>query len=536
MPDFKAGDSLKNPALLTDTAAGGNYIIRYHKNIFKKGFLLRNMYIKKGDVYNQLDYYRTINSFAKIGVWQSVNIQIMDVKDSTGLIDMVVELVPALKFGFDANLESSYSINSNNTSLANATVGNVLGFSGNISLTNRNVGREAIRMSNALRAGVELNVGNAQVNGLVNSTEFSFNNGFAIPRLITPSRKINKRRLLSEQTVINTNLSYINRINLFNLQSVNFSAGYEWSDRVNRKYTWRPVNIEFTRLYNESDRFRQTVLENPFLRSSFTTALVAGAYFNPRHTGRQRNFKGNAETSGILLGAVKGLLNTETNILQKYLRRFVKLDAEYVYTVNYPKSAVVFRVFGGVGIPLSKNDTSLPFFKQYFGGGSNSMRGWPIRGLGRGAQPLAQYSTSNNTTLNDRTGDIQLEGNFEYRYNIASIIPNSIVLKGALFVDAGNVWNFKNTLRGGGRDSTQFNLKYLYNQLAVSAGTGFRIDFNYFLIRLDLALRVKRPDIDEHNGWQFPSLSYKNLLSGNEANKRWRYENFNFTIGINYPF
>jgi outer membrane protein insertion porin family len=543
MPDFQSGDSLKNPALLTDTVAGGNYIIRYHNNIFKQGFLLRNMYIKKGDVYNQLDYYRTINSFAKIGVWQSVNIQIQDVKDSTGLIDLVVELVPALKFGFDANLESSYSISSNNTSLANATVGNVLGFSGNISLINRNVAREAIRMSNAIRAGVELNVGNTQKDGLINSNEFSFNNGFAIPRLITPFKKLNKKRLLTQQTVINTNLSYINRINLFNLQSVNFSAGYEWSNRVNRKFTLRPINIEFTRLYNESDSFRQTILDNPFLRSSFTTALVAGAslnytstYFNPRYTSRQRNFKGNLETSGIFTGVIKSLLNTETNILEKYLRRFVKLDAEYTYTVNYPKSSVVFRLFGGVGIPISRKDTSLPFFKQYFAGGSNSMRGWPIRGLGRGAQPLAQYSTRSNTTLNDRTGDIQLEGNFEYRYNIASIIPNSVVLKGALFVDAGNTWNFKNTVLGGGRDSTQFNLKYLYNQLAVSAGTGFRIDFNYFLIRLDLALRIKRPDIDADNGWQLPSLNYKNLLSGNDANKRWRYENFNFTIGINYPF
>jgi outer membrane protein insertion porin family len=529
MPDYGDNDSLKNPALITEIASGGNYIIKYHKNLFKQAFLLRNMFIKKGDYYNQLDYYRTINSFAKIGVWQSVNIQIQDVKDSTGLIDLVVELIPARKFGFDANVESSYSINSNNTSLANATVGNVLGFSGNVSLINRNVGREAIRMSNALRAGVELNVGNAQKNGLINSNEFSYNNGIAIPRLVTPFKRLNNKRLLSQQTVFNTNLSYINRINLFNLQSVNFSAGYEWTNKVNRKHTLKFPNIEFTYLYNESDSFRQTILDNPFLRSSFTTALVAGAsfnysstYFNPKYKGRQRNFKGNVEISGPFPGNIK------------YLRRFVKFDAEYTYTKSYPKSAVVTRLFGGVGIPLTKDETSLPFFKQYFGGGSNSMRGWPIRGLGRGAQPLA--SNRSNTTLNDRTGDIQLEGNFEYRYDIAPIIPNSVLLKGALFIDAGNVWNFKNSVSGGGRDSTQFNPKYLYNQLAISAGTGFRVDFSYFLIRFDLALRIKRPDIDNDNGWQLPSLNYKNLLSGNEINKQWRYENFNFTIGINYPF
>ena len=117
------------------------------------------------------------------------------------------------------------------------------------------------------------------------------------------------------------------------------------------------------------------------------------------------------------------------------------------------------RAFAGVGI-ASKKDTTLPFFKQYFGGGANSMRGWPVRGIGRGSQALTPYDSN---TFNDRTGDIQLETNIEYRYTIAQIIPNSLVLKGALFADIGNVWNFRNTKPAGGIDSTQFMFKNLYN-------------------------------------------------------------------------
>ncbi|MEO6723622.1 MAG: BamA/TamA family outer membrane protein, partial [Ferruginibacter sp.] len=198
--------------------------------------------------------------------------------------------------------------------------------------------------------------------------------------------------------------------------------------------------------------------------------------------------------------------------------------------------------------PVGKTDTTLPFFKQYFGGGANSMRGWPIRGIGPGAKPLAPY---NSFALNDRTGDVRFEINGEYRYDIAQIIPNSLALKGALFIDAGNVWNFRNTLPGGGNDSLQFKLKDVYKQLGVDIGTGFRFDFNYFLIRFDLGFRFKRPDIQENNGWQIPNITYNNLFRKGEpvpdpahpgetiSDNRyriWRYQNFNFTIGLSYPF
>jgi outer membrane protein insertion porin family len=93
----------------------------------------------------------------------------------------------------------------------------------------------------------------------------------------------------------------------------------------------------------------------------------------------------------------------------------------------------------------------------------------------------------------------------------------------------------------------------LYKQLAVAAGTGFRLDFNYFLIRFDLGFRLKRPDVLKNDGWQFPEISFNNLFRrgklvpntttpdpndqvNDDRYKKWRYENFNFTIGISYPF
>ena len=99
--------------------------------------------------------------------------------------------------------------------------------------------------------------------------------------------------------------------------------------------------------------------------------------------------------------------------------------------------------------------------------------------------------------------------------------------------------------------STQFMFKNLYKQLGVAAGTGFRLDFNYFVVRFDLGFRFKKPDITKDDGWQIPDINFNNLFKrgvllpdplnpGKTYNdnryKKWRYENYNLTIGISYPF
>ncbi|MFZ4056773.1 MAG: BamA/TamA family outer membrane protein [Ferruginibacter sp.] len=539
-PDFQPEDALKINSDLTEETTDG-FIIRFHKKLVRNSFLKRNIFFRKGDLYQQDNFNRTISSFNKMGVWQNVSIQIEERKDSVGLIDLIIQLLPAKKFGFEANVEASYSTNNsiNNASAANS--GSLLGLSGNLSLQNRNIGMQGIKMTHALRAGVELNLA-SQVgrNRRINSNEFSYTNTISYSRLIGIGKWINAgKKPLSKQTFININPTYTRRIDLYNMLSSAFTLGNEWTYKANRKNVLRFPNIEYSYLFNQSDSFKVTLQNNPFLRYSFNTALVLGSSYsysssftNRKHPNRQHSVKWNLEESGLIWGRF--------GIFKKDLRQFIKTDIEYTYTTSRPKSVIAFRVFGGIGVPLDKNDTaSLPFFKQYFAGGPNSMRGWPVRGIGRGSQPLAPYDTR---TLNDRTGDIRFETNLEYRYNIAQIIPNSLTLKGAFFMDIGNVWNFNNSRVGGGEDSLQFNFKNFYRQLGVSAGTGFRFDFNYIILRLDLGFRFKRPEISENAGWKAPSIGFNDMFrklftrGENDIYRKWRYENFNFTIGLNYPF
>ncbi len=560
LPDFRNGDALNDSSLTVkydikkncdSCLADTNFIVRYRKYLFKNKFLSRHLYVQKGNLYNQRDFYKTLNSFTRAGVWQSTNIQIEEVKsnDSIQKIDLVVQLMPGKQYGYEASVEASYSASSISNNVTAANAGNLLGLSGNISFINRNLRKEGIKMTNDLRAGVEFNFrpDSNNTKNLINSNEISYTNNISFPRLVFPLSKYNAdKHFTATESFVTTKLSYVNRINLFNLQSFNFGVGYSVTTRKNRQWFVRPLfNFEFARLYNESAEFIKTLEENPFLRYSFNTALVAGSSVsyrqikvNSKFPKRQHSVKINLEESGLLWGRL--------GIFEKYMRQFVKSDIEYVYSASRPKSAFIFRVFGGIGI-AAKKDTTLPFFKQYFGGGSNSMRGWPVRSIGRGAQPLAPYGSTN---FNDRTGDIHLESNIEYRYNIAQI-ANSFLLRGALFADIGNVWNFRNTKPGGGIDSAQFQLKNLYKQLGVALGTGFRLDFNYFIVRFDFGFRFKRPDITENDGWQIPDINFNNLFKRGERlpdpmdpsltyndnrYKKWRYENYNLTIGISYPF
>ena len=535
LPDFRQGDRLTDSNLTQRDSR--NFTLRYHEKLFRTSFLARNVVFRPGDIYRQGDYYKTLTNLSATGVWESVNIFVSEIPDSS-LVDLFIEMVPAKKFGFETALEASYST----TSSSNALAGNLLGLSGNFTLTNRNIGKEAIRMIHRLRTGIELN-NNSRSSGssLVNSNEISYSNNVIFPRIIPIIPRLNKQ-FTSGEMFINTSFSYSNRLKLFSLQTINLNLGTNAIDKKNRRFIFKPFNLEFNYLFNETDSFLSILAANPFLRYSYNTSYVVGmfgsmatVYKNPRHLKsdyKERNIKINIEESGLTWANL--------GIAKSYLRKYIKTDLEYKYTVDYKKTALAFRLFTGVGIPLESDTTKLPFFKQYFGGGSNSLRGWPVRGVGPGSQPRAPYS---NTLFNDRLGDIQLEGNIEYRYEIARIIPNTLTLRGALFIDAGNVWNFNNSKTDGSRDSAQFKFKNIYKELGVSAGTGFRFDFNYLIFRLDLGFRFKRPELsDINNGWKSPPIGFDDFLKKiftrgvADEYRIWRYENFNFSIGINYPF
>ncbi len=541
--DHRNGDAPEDSTVNRITLK--DYTVLYRTLRFNPQAFQPLLTLKQGALYQESAYDQTIRNLSKNNVWKTIGITLHEVPNQDSL-DIHIELTPTTKYRFETALEVSYSAASN---ISNILAGNLFGISGNIILLNRNVGNQGIRMTQNIRTGIELNNRISAGTKLINSNEISYSNTMLFPKLILseiPNVFSAHREKNTGETFLNANLAYNTRLNLFNLQSTNLSVGWLGVNQKNWKWSWSPFSVAFSNLLNPSDSFVNILQNNPFLRYSYNTALVGGmnvsfakSILKTSSSGKrtiENSFRLNAEESGLTWGALP--------VLKKYKRRYVKLDAEYRKTVSFRNTAVVFRGFVGVGVPLLGSDTNrtLPFFKQYFGGGSNSMRAWPVRGIGTGGKALVPFS-SNRTIFNDRTGDMQLELNIEYRYKLLTIIRNTLTLKGAVFADMGNVWNLRNTNPAGGLDSSQFSLKNLYAQTGMAAGTGFRLDFNYFVLRLDLGFRIKRPELYyQNNGWKLPNIGFDDLLpkifsrGANDEYRKWRYENFNFTIGIGYAF
>lgn len=534
LSDYRADDVLSDTSNIIERRTK-SFIHRFHERLFRNSLLARNITMRSGQVYSQNEFFKTIANLTKLGVWKSVNIRVVENLDEVNKVDLIIELIPGRKFLFENSIEASYSSAVNTTA---ALGGNLFGLSANISLKNKNIAKQAISMTHSLRLGVELNkASRTNSNNIIFSNEISYTNTILKPGLSPWMTKWPK--LKSGDAFINSGFAYNNRINLFSLQSVNFNAGYTGVDKKNHSYVIRLLNANFSYLYNQSQAFKDLLASTLFLRYSYNTAFTIGTAFSysstyrnskhPLSLAKERGFKFNIEESGLTWGLIPAL--------KKYRRRYIKLDTEYKYTVTKSKTAVAFRAFAGVGIPLFRD--SLPFFKQFFGGGSNSMRGWPLRGIGIGGQKLIPYSATTSNIFNDRTGDMQLEVNAEYRHDIARVVPDLITLKGAVFVDIGNIWNLTASRSGAVNDQTKFEFKNLYRQIGLSAGYGFRFDFSYLIVRTDFSFRFKRPESsDINNGWKSPPIGFKDSFSKifSKDFRQWRYENFNFTIGINYPF
>lgn len=512
----------------------GDYTIYSAYNLFKPSFLVKRVALKPGALFRASDFNQTLLNFNRIEAWQNVNINARPRDSSEPVVDFFIRMVPAKKYFFSADFEGS-SILSAQNQLYNA--GNK-GLAFNFQLKNRNVARQALQLENVLRTGVEFT--NFKK---ILSTELSLSNRLIFPRLLIPFKLKNPADFLTARTFINLDASYIDRYQYYKINTINTYLGYEFRKKASANWQIKFPNIEYTRIYDIDVGFTQLVEDYPLLAYSYNNGLIIG--INSTYTRRFNTAKPNvfnfirvyAEESGMLLG---GIFKSETagGKTLGELYRFIKLSTEFRHYVTHPKTTWAFRLFGGYGIGFDTEsqqgeDITLPFFKQFFAGGPNSMRGWQLRKLGPGSSifydtvRVRTYTTDPpgvvEKKFDDRYADIQLEGNVEFRFDIFPIY--GYWLRGALFSDVGNVWvrtSHSPELQYGIIDIDRF-----YKDIAVAGGAGLRLDFKFFLLRFDLGWRLKDP--------LYASDSYtKSKNAGWLITSNMKHPTFQF--GIGYPF
>jgi len=265
---------------------------------------------------------------------------------------------------------------------------------------------------------------------------------------------------------------------------------------------------------------------NPFLKRSFEAQFFLGSTYSYTYTDQTntnlRNtfyFNGSVDGSGNLIGLIQGKSDTtsahQNKIFRKPYAQYVKLefDTRDYFKVT-PGLTWANRIDIGIGYTHG-NSSSLPYVKAFFSGGSNSIRAFRARSLGPGSYYKPPDS---NSFTSDEPGDIKLEANTELRANLFSIV------KGAAFIDAGNVWLLhEDPSRPGSKFSKSFA-----NQIAVGTGLGLRIDVSFFVLRLDVAFPLRLPYNPEGQRWVINKIDF--------GSSSWRANNLVYNIAIGYPF
>ena len=491
--------------------------IRYeNKHYLQKEFFFKPkrldpfILIDEGQYYNPEISRNTSRRLGSIGAYKFINIQYKELDtsgiDSLGQLEANIYLSPLNKRAIRLELQGVTKSNS----FAGPTL------TGTFSNRNLFKGGETLNLS--AKVGYELQTGGGNNNQSGQSSlTLGLSADLIFPRLLFPV-KINNDwfKYNIPKTKVGLSGDYLKRSNLYSLLSGTATFGYVWQANRFITHELNPISLNYVRLANTTKEFDTILMQNPFLKTSFDQQFISGLTYSFTYNGmidtnaaNQFFLNVNFDTAGNSLGLLTGSSSaTEPKkVLGLEFAQYAKLDADFRYHFNFGKNnnqTIAARLFAGLGLAYGNSDV-LPYTKQYFSGGPYSVRAFQIRSLGPGTyEPPA----NDNSSYFDQTGNLRLEGNLEYRFPLVSVV------KGAVFADAGNVWNTTNddTVLPGG----QFGSSW-YNELGIGTGFGVRVDIQSFVIRFDLAAPLHDPG-KTGNQWNF---DVSNPV-------------FNFAIG--YPF
>lgn len=496
----------------------------------------KNTLLKKGVSFAQKSHDFTVSRLMSLGIFKFVNIKYEPFVDSlTGqhYLDSYLYLTPSIWRQLGVDFEISQSQNN--------AIGNLLGLSGKFSYTNKNNFGGGERLELSLTGGIETQ---AQSDfGLVNVIDLNPALDLTFPWFITPFKISNPSQYYIPYTRLNINYNLQKRLNFYDYNAANISFGYKWQDSPKTWHELNPIVLSLVDLSNTQPAFDSLLLENPRLRTSFEDIVIMG--LNYTHTYSNPDYKGSGnlmyhqvtgDISGNLFRLLAGWLNPNGQkpyeLLGVPVTQYARLDGDVRFFRNFSTGSVLAtRFVGGIGVPYGNSEV-MPYIKQFFIGGTNSVRAYRFRTLGPGSYANEDNSEANQIGFFDQAGDIKLELNLEYRFDLYSFF------EGAFFVDAGNIWLLDyDPNRPGGwiKESNPDNpadgtLKFgkILDEIAIGAGFGLRADFDFFLIRFDFATPLKSPFLPKGERWTFKDIR---PLSG-----QWRKENLRLNLAIGYPF
>jgi outer membrane protein assembly factor BamA len=458
--------------------------------------------IKSGGKYSLSDTRRTNFLLSELGLFSDPRIEYKIMEGDTLTLRPVITLTPldATNIGF--NIKGNYK----NTGYIGPSIG--------FTFQQRNLFHGAENLTVNGDMYYDFPMGKFK-NRVSNSYGFSMRSELSIPLLTTPFKFINHKYSLSKQ-FYKLNMEFNIRQDYFDLTTINGTYGWKWKSKPNVKHTVGLADVTMSSIKNPTQRFKDLVGSNPLLAVTLVDQFLVGSYyeFNYKKTATNIkrwdvNYTGRVDLSGNVINLLNGIFTSTPNGERKFLgmeyAQFARVTSEIIAKWHISKThKLVFRNISGVGIALGNSDY-MPFIKQYFIGGTNSLRPFSARTIGPG-----RFLQTDEAEVN-QVGDFKLEFNLEYR------MPLVWKLNFAVFVDVGNIWLLNpDPNRPGG----EVRWDKIFQDSYVTSGVGFRLDLTYLILRLDVATLMHIPLLPRGSRWA------------------WQYDKVIWApvIGIGYPF
>ncbi len=527
---------------------------------FRPEALTDAVFINKGDTYSDLARSRTSRYLNNLQMFRYPRIEYLENEADTSLTTNIY-LEPKKKYSLSFDPE----INQSNIQ----TLG--LAFSTGLKIRNVFRGAETLEITAVTAIGSSKESSNSE-DAFFDINEFGGNIRLTIPRLFTPfnTDKIIPK-YMSPSTTINLSATSQQNIGL-DKQTSTGVLGYNWFPSKTVTNTLNLFNVQFVKNLNPSnyfgvystsfDRLNTIAQDIDYIASDGSLIIPpedyspADLFINDVLTGstvlvpadedyidvnnieerkvrltennlifstsfaykkdKRKNifdndfsvFKWRVELAGNLLSNISGILGSPKNELGNYevfgvaFSQYFKTEVDYVkYFDLGRKNVFAFRTYAGIAIPYG-NSNSIPFAKSFFAGGPNDNRAWTAYNLGPG-------SSKTSDEFNEANFKIHLSA--EQRFNLFGNV------RGALFVDAGNIWNVLDNVTEEAATFTNFSS---LKDIAIGSGFGLRYDFDFFVLRFDVGFKTYDPSLDEGNRW-FKDYNFRNAV---------------YNIGINYPF
>jgi len=456
-------------------------LVTPRERIIKLDALVQNTYINPNTFYSDNAVERTYAALNSLGPIKYVNISFKENKGDS--LDCYIIVVPGKTVSLSTELEATYT-------------NGYWGVAGNVNVTHRNLFKGAETLSVQARIAYEWQAG-------VWAQEWGGQVGLKFPRFLLPFASYDFKRNIHANTEFTTAFSYQNRPGEFITKSVGAGIKYLWNERqyrhvfefIDLSYVYFPwISSDFRDSYLTTGIFNDYNYQDHFImRMGYS-----GSYTNFSTSRPLRNFstmRYSIETAGNFLYGMNKVLGTKPSADGSYklfkIRYSQYFKSEYNITHHqiFDKyNRFVYHAGVGFGIPYGNAD-AIPYERRFFSGGANSVRGWSESTLGPG---VYQRIDARRRDYN-QTGDVKLGLNMEYRSKLVGM------LEGALFLDAGNIWTIKNyeTQQGG-----VFKLDTFMSQIAMSYGLGIRLDFSFFIARVDLGVKLYNPVLERKDQWR----------------------------------